>query len=147
MSSKQYKEPILNAANGAANIASIPFIETTFLERWTGSVVVTPSAATLSAALRFFGSSLPSAIGALTAADQAVMTNANFIVAKSTLDAGITIANGVITFLNPTAATHVFQFTFGDAPLPMAIRPDYAFTSGGGTVTLALNLHAYGLNS
>jgi hypothetical protein len=143
--SKQYSQNLFAGASGSADITP-PFIETTFLERWTGSLVLTVSAATLQGALRFWGSDMPSAIGQLSAADQAVMNAAGFLTATSALSAGITLATGAFTFNNPAIATYAIHFTFA-APLPLALRPEYDFTSGGGTVAIALNLNAYGLNT
>jgi hypothetical protein len=141
--SKQISTTPLAAANGAVNIASVPFQETEYAQGWTASVIVTPSAATLVAALRFFGSNAPGAIGQLTAADQAIL---NSIVAISALPANVTIAAGVISFASPAATPLVFIVSLG-APLPLAIRPDYAYTSGGGAVAITMNLNGYGLNS
>lgn len=132
-------DTMFNAANGGGDIANAPYIETTWLERWTASMQISVSAATLVAALRILGTN-----------DDAQLAPPgqplNTLVALSPLSAGITVVNGVITFASPAIATYNIIFSLG-APMPKWIKPDYDWTSGGGTVVLTFKLNAYGLNS
>lgn len=104
------------------------FIELTGLNMFTATVTVTASAASLVGTLRFRGTNnVPQG-----AAEPILSTP----IAISVLPANVTLTAGALAFASPTAATHIITLAFPQ--LPQFVQADWDFTSGGGTVAIAV---------
>lgn len=125
MSSKATARQMLSAASGNA---VGDWLEATFFGSFTATVNITASAATLVAALRFRGTN-----NSPPGAAEPILSN---VVAISALPSGITMASGVLTIASPAAST--YAITLAIPQLPQLLQADWAYTSGGGTVSISV---------
>lgn len=126
---RQYTATVLNAASASANSdwqELTGFSPFTF----TATVTLTVSAATLQGTLKVHGTNnFPQN----AVATEPLMANGVLV---SPADAAMGHAAGVITINNPGIGTHEIVLSWPQ--LPQWMLWEYAFTSGGGTVALAV---------
>lgn len=117
---------------GSASAVS-PWFELTELRNATAYVRVSATAATLSGTLTFRGTNFDTQLAA-----EPALTNTALLTAAP---AGFTLSNGVLTVASPAIGTYTIGVTW--PTLPKWLLTDWVFTSGGGTVSVAVAISGW----